>query len=189
MNFDIPVKGVTKFNAVIGIGTTIHKFVDANVKDVFLPWIYYHIPTTYVRLFSPQTHHQMHGAYYVIKLFNIKMVLKSHNIAIPINRQEANLPIIYHSYMNSAQKKRRGTLFISGMEVIGLDYLGSFGSIVTDVYSSGTEGEVILTGEFENLSQFCGPCVGSSENKNVTDTQKELLLWPWKLGISMQRIQ
>ena len=31
-----PVKDVTKVNTVIGIGTTIHKFVDANRKYVFL---------------------------------------------------------------------------------------------------------------------------------------------------------
>ena len=32
-----PLKDDTKDNTVIGIGTTIHKFVDANGKDVFLP--------------------------------------------------------------------------------------------------------------------------------------------------------
>ena len=31
-----PLKDVTKDNTVIGIGTTIHKFVDANEKYVFL---------------------------------------------------------------------------------------------------------------------------------------------------------
>ena len=34
----------------------------------------------------------------------------------------------------------------------------------------------MLTNEFENFSQFCGPCVGSTENQNVTDPQKGLLL-------------
>ena len=54
---------------------------------------------------------------------------------------------------------------------------------------SVTDGEVMLTDEFEHFSQFYGPCVRSSENKNVTDTQKELLLWTWKLGIIMYCIQ
>ena len=48
---DIPVKDVKKFNTVIWIGTTIHKFADANGKYVFLLCISYHIGTTYVRLF------------------------------------------------------------------------------------------------------------------------------------------
>ena len=62
-----PVKDVTKFNTAIGIGTTIHKFVDANGKYVFLPCISYHLPTTDVRLFSPQTYHQLHGTHSIIK--------------------------------------------------------------------------------------------------------------------------
>ena len=41
-----PAKDFTKVNTAIGIGTTIHKFVDVNGKDVFLPCIYYHLPTT-----------------------------------------------------------------------------------------------------------------------------------------------
>ena len=66
---------------------------------------------------------------------------------------------------------------------------GFFGDLTTDTDSSGTEGEVIITGKFEHFYQFCGTCVGYSENKNVTDPQKELLIWHWKLGISMYRIQ
>ena len=58
---NIPVKDVTKVNRVIGIGTTLHKFVNTNGKEVFLPCVSYHLPTTDVRLFSPQTFHQMHG--------------------------------------------------------------------------------------------------------------------------------
>ena len=64
-----------------------------------------------------------------------------------------------------------------------------FDDLRTDTDSSGTEGEVIITGKFEHFYQFCGTCVGYSENKNVTDPQKELLIWHWKLGISMYRIQ
>ena len=47
----------------------------------------------------------------------------------------------------------------------------------------------MLTDEFDNFSQLCEPWVGSSENQNVTDPQKELLVWHWKLSISMYRIQ
>ena len=34
---NIPVKEITKVNNIIGIVTTIHKFVDANGKDLFSP--------------------------------------------------------------------------------------------------------------------------------------------------------
>ena len=80
MKCNTPVKGVTKENTVIGIGTTIHKFVDANGKYVFLNFIYYHLPTTDVQLLSPQTYHNTHGAHSNIKLFNVQIVLKNHNI-------------------------------------------------------------------------------------------------------------
>ena len=86
-----PVKDVTKDNTVIGIGITIHKFVDANGKYVFLPCISYHLPTTDVRLFSPQTYHQLHGAHSIIKGSNAQIVLNNHIIVIPINIQEPNI--------------------------------------------------------------------------------------------------
>ena len=67
------------------------------------------------------------------------MVLKNHNIFIPINRQEYNLLIIYNYYVTSAQKKCHGQLLRSGMEFIGLDYLDLFGDLRTDIDSSVTE--------------------------------------------------
>ena len=33
------------------------------------------------------------------------------------------------------------------------------------------------------------PCVGFEENVNLTNAQKKLLLWHWKLGITMHSIQ
>ena len=50
------------------------------------------------------------------------MVLKNHNIVIPINKQDSNLTIIYNSYVTSAQMKRHEPLLRSGMAFIGLDF-------------------------------------------------------------------
>ena len=36
---------------------------------------------------------------------------------------------------------------------------------------------------------MCCPCVRNDSNANLTGPQRELLLWHWKLGISMTRIQ
>ena len=85
LKFNTHVKYVTNVNTVIGIGTKICNFVDANGKYILLPCIYYHLPTTDVQLFSPQTYHQLHGAHSIIKRLNVQMVLKNHNIVIPIN--------------------------------------------------------------------------------------------------------
>jgi hypothetical protein len=43
--------------------------------------------------------------------------------------------------------------------------------------------------DLENFSNFCGACVGAAENENISAAQKELLIWHWKLGIGMYRIQ
>ena len=131
---------VEKVNTVIGTGKSIHRFFDANRKYLFLPFISYRIPTTYVQLLSPQTYHHVHGAHSIIKGFNIQMVMKNHNIVIPINIQEANLAIIHNYYVNSAQKKRHGPLLRSCMAFISLDSLDLFGDIRTDTDCSGTDG-------------------------------------------------
>ena len=67
VKYNILVKDVKKFNNVIGIVTKIHRFVDANEKYLFLPCIYYHLPTTDVQLFSPKTYHPLLCAHSRIK--------------------------------------------------------------------------------------------------------------------------
>ena len=88
---EIAVKDVTKFNKVIGIGTTLHKFRNDKGKSVFLSCVSYHLPTTDVRLFSPQTYHQMHGGYSRINGDCVEMNMKNNKIVIPIRREQANL--------------------------------------------------------------------------------------------------
>ena len=92
------------------------------------------------------------------------MLLKKHNIVIPINRHETNLPMIYNSYVTSAQMKRHGPLLRSGMALTVFYYLDFFGDPGTYIDRNVTEGKFMLTGEFDNLSQLCGKCVEYSEN-------------------------
>ena len=47
----------------------------------------------------------------------------------------------------------------------------------------------MIKNEYENYTQLCGPCVGSSENQNMSNAHKELLIWNWRWGISMHRIK
>eukprot|EP00956_Cyclotella_meneghiniana_P000566 scaffold631_cov49-Cyclotella_meneghiniana.AAC.3 len=61
----IPVNDIARTNMVVGIGTTLHKFlVDGN--ELFLPCLSYHLPTADVRLFSPQTYHTIYGGHSVV---------------------------------------------------------------------------------------------------------------------------
>lgn len=186
---DIPVKDVTKVNRVIGIGTTIHKFKNVNHEDVFLPCISYHLPITDVRLFSPQTYHQMHGGFSEVHGTHVVMHCKKQTIAIQINSRETNLPIVPDSFVNKREMKRYGSLFRSALAFAGLSALDFFGDLRTTSDLTSSEGIDLVDSEFEHYSRFCGPCIGADENQNVSGPQKELLLWHWKLGISMYRIQ
>jgi hypothetical protein len=63
---DIDIRDITKVNKVIGIGTTLHKFVDIAGNAVYLPCVSYHLPSTDIRLFSPQVYHQIYGGHSVV---------------------------------------------------------------------------------------------------------------------------
>ncbi len=102
---EIPVRDVTKVNTVVGIGTTLHKFTDINGNPVYLPCVSYHLPETDVRLFSPQTYHQMHGGYSEVHSDCIRMLLKTSTIEIRIVREEHNLPVVLDSFVSGKAKK------------------------------------------------------------------------------------
>ncbi len=62
----IPVRDISKVNEVIGVATTIHKFVDTKGQLVYLPQVAYHLPSSEVRLFRPQVFHQSCGGKSII---------------------------------------------------------------------------------------------------------------------------
>ena len=43
---EIDVCDITKVNNVVGIGTTLHKFLDTSDNDVYLLCVSYHLPST-----------------------------------------------------------------------------------------------------------------------------------------------
>lgn len=191
---DIPVKDVTKVNRVIGIGTTLHKFKDSNGNDVILPCVSYHLQTTDVRLFSPQTYHQMHDGHSIVAGDYVEMILgNNNNVMIPIDREGSNLPVVHNSWLSKEEQERYGPLTRSALAWTRLNQVDFFGDLQptkTSARYSPQEREIdLLNSEFEHYSKFCGPCVGQKDNTNLSGPQKELLLWHWKLGISMYRIQ
>ena len=93
------------------------------------------------------------------------MVPKNHNIVIPINIQEANLTIIYNSYVTPAQKKCHWPLLVLGMAFISLDYLDFSGNIRTDADCSGAEGQSMLTDEFEHFLSSVDPTLDTVKFK------------------------
>jgi hypothetical protein len=82
-----------------------------------------------------------------------------------------------------SEKAKHGLvpLFWSGMCQTGLSVLDFFGEIERSVSS--------IVSNAESNCFSCFLCVGDAENANLTSPQRELLLWHWKLGINMYRVQ
>ena len=191
MEADIPVKDVTNINRLIGIGTTLHKFQNDQGQDIFISCFSYHLPQTDVQLFSPQTYHQIHGGHSSLNGDAVEMHYKGNRVVIPIRRGQENLLIVYNSFVSSKEKNEFGPHIQSAMEYYNLSNIDFFGYIQTSTEMvNGKRGfEITIKNEYEHYTKFCGPCVGASENKNLSNAQKELLLWNCKWGISMYRIQ
>jgi hypothetical protein len=132
---DIPVRDVTKVNKVSGIGTAIQKFMDINGNPVFLHCVSYHLPQTDIRLFSPQTYHQMHGGYSEVYGQSITMKLRTSSFHIGIIRDQANLLVVHDSFVSEKAKCGLAPLFWSGMCQTGLSVLDFFGEIEHSISS------------------------------------------------------
>lgn len=184
---DIPVKDITKVNRVKGIGTVMYKFVATNGDILFLPGLAYHLESADIRLFSPQTYHQLYGGESRINGDRVLMELQKqphlsirHDIDIPIDINNTNLPLIHNVTCTDAEKKAIGPKFRTSIcaSLHCLGFLGVWKAVVDD-----------FEYEFNHFAQMMYPCVGSEANKNLTKGEKELLLWHWKLGISMHHVQ
>ena len=81
----ILVNDATNINRVIGIGYTLHKLINSNGKEVFLPCVSYHLNQTGVLLFSPQTYYHVHAVYYEVYYCRVSMNLTYHRIHINID--------------------------------------------------------------------------------------------------------
>jgi hypothetical protein len=144
----------------------------------------YHLPTTDVRLFSPQIYHQLHGSHSVVNSNEvvIKFCKEGALILIHIDRNTTNLPVMHNSFVSEKVKREHASKFWSALHATGLyAALDYFANISVDQNLS------TLLRKQGPVSIF--PCVGGLKNKNLSMPQKELLLWHWKLGIGMQRLQ
>ncbi len=118
LKLTLEVRDVTKANKVVGIGTILHKFVDDNGKDVYLPCMSYNLPTTDVRLFSLQIYHQLHGGSSTIDGANVCMRLRGRhpNITIPIVCGGTNLPCVYDLFVSEKVKQEYASKMRSALK-------------------------------------------------------------------------
>ena len=98
-------------------------------------------------------------------------------IAIPIDREVTNLPIVRNSFVPKKVKKRLAHKFRSALIATGLhaalDYFA-------DTISRSSSKLSRMKGLFTSF-----PCVGGLVNENLTMAQKKLLLWHWRLGVGI----
>ena len=92
-----------------------------------------------------------------------------------------NLPVVHDSFVSEKAKRGLGPLMRLGLcqtRMPVLDFFGEIDKVVSSIFTQS-----------DQTFFPCFPCVGDSENKNLTSPQRELLLWHWKLGINMYRVQ
>ena len=159
---EIDVREITKVNKGVGIGTTLHRFVDTKGNAVYLPCVSYHLPLTDVHSFSPQIYHQLHGGNSVVNGDEVEMKFRKEGaaISIPIDRNSTNLPIVYNSFVSKNIKKKHASKFRSALHATGLyaalDYFANISLDQNLSTSSRTQGF---------FSSF--PCVGGLKNENL----------------------
>ena len=128
---DIPVKYVTKLNRVVVIRTTLHKFIESNGRDIFLTCISYHLTQIDVRLFSPQTYHQMHGGHSVVHRNPVIIHFPFHSIPIPVDLGGTNLSVVHNLFVTEHQKRVVGPKMLSSFAYSILSNLDIFGDLNT----------------------------------------------------------
>ena len=126
MDCDIPVENVTKVTWVIGTGTTLHKFIESNGRDIFLTCISYHLTQIDVRLFSPQTYHQMHGGHSVVHRNPVIIHFPFHSIPIPVDLGGTNLSVVHNLFVTEHHNWAIGRQIYSLLDYSRLSNLDVF---------------------------------------------------------------
>ncbi len=202
---DIPVKDIAHTNTVVGMGTVMWKFRDSTGELIYLPLLCYHLPTADIRLLSPQTYHQLHGGHSSLDNRGTTVVMhlpskgRGHpgrKINIPIDLRGTNLPVIFDVSCNEQHKRVGREQLRSSLARHAMDFNGSWEeaqqslqlrSIGADRNWNKDREEFEY--EFKAMEAMVCPCVGDDANSNLTGPQRELLLWHWRLGCSMKRVQ
>ena len=177
----IPVNDIARTNIVVGIGTTLHKF-DMNGEAVYLPCLSYHLPSAEVRLFSPQTYHTLYGGHSTVFGDRVVKLINDMSITIPIDERSGNVPMVMKPACTPKEIREIGPHIRSALPHYErkVDFFGSWSE---DNFANwGIQANV-------GVGDVSLPNIALEDNQNLSSAQKELLLWHWKLGISMQHIQ
>ncbi len=160
---------ISKVNKFIGIGTTIHKFIDIIECFVYLSEVTYHLQPSKVCLsvLIPQVLYQSCSRKSNIYGDSVQILLPNWNyIDVHIDFFYSNIPIVWNSRCTESEKKKSGI---------------SLG------------GKVNLAGNHHFSDPSLTNLLKSKNHLTITfplsRPQKLLLLFHWKLGTSMYCIQ
>ena len=143
-----------------------------------------------MRLFSPQTYHTIYGGHSVVTGDMAQMFIDFLKVEIEIDKEGSNVPMVHGCSVSPKEMEEHGPHIRSALPQFQrkVDALSSWNEGAFNWNLAMTE----VDDEFDHYGSAFGfglPGVGVPENQNLSSAQKELLLWHWKLGISMQRIQ
>ncbi len=89
-------------------------------------------------------------------------------------REKHNLPIVFDSYVSPKANKTLAFTMHSGLCHTHLNAFDIFQeNTLQDLRICAPLG---LTGP-KHISHFCGPCVGTTENENLSAPEKDLFKW------------
>ena len=194
---NITVKDVSGSNKVQGFGLVLYKAVATNGEVVYLPGLAYHLKSTDIRLISPQAFHQLWGGHSVINDESFRLHTTSGQVLDVPLESKSNLPMLYgvtcsvqeHRAVGAAYarqwkvKQRLSHSFFFGNEDGGW----RFTRLEDEDFAEPQE----VTYDFDLCAHLTrtAPCITIADNPNLSPAQKELLLWHYKLGCSMKKIQ
>jgi hypothetical protein len=117
----------------------------------------------------------MHGGHSVVHVNQVTMHLPIHRIIIPIELGGTNLPVSYTLFVSQRKKEDIGPqmrLWLAFSRLSKLDSFGDLDSIETLQAENLLSEKIDVERDFKHYSQFCGSCVGTPANQNITNPQK-----------------
>ena len=204
---DIDVQDIAHTNKVVGVGTVMWKLTATNRDTVYLPLLCYHLPKADICLLSPQSYHQRHGgrSELVDEGRTVLMHLPQHGrgrpahvLKIPIDIRGTNLPIVFDVWCTQHERDNIGPHLRTALVLEPLNIRSTINRAKTAAAQTSLgyhrswderESDFVFKQEFDAFQAMFCPCVGEDSNANLTNPQRELLLWHWRLGCSMRRVQ
>ena len=198
---NVKIKDVSGENVVTGMGTVLYRIKATNGDVCYVPGLAYLLEATDIRLISPQSYHQSYGGHSVLdgESFQMHLVKPStddldaitvgHTLGIPIDKG-SNLPMLFDVACYREEQERIGPHFKASMSFLQQKEGFFFGRWSPERYEDQDHEEPQqVSYDFAPFKHHLLPCVTTETNSNLSPAQKEVLLWHFRLGCSMKKVQ